>query len=214
MSVTDFDFNTADSGYVRKQGFMYSTGIGANKCIIAKNSAIGREDRVVLRYNTSGIGAGATVTQIEISVWHSSAQPTPQSTSSTTLVGSWCGASLDGSANDFNASGASDTYTDLLPYGDGDWADLGTDGVNVTGITDVQIRDTTGPAGSYGHAFNTTKQNMQLRVTYTPAATANIMLRPLLGVGCWILGLLGVHLTPQRLWAKIAPRKRLVFQPL
>jgi hypothetical protein len=173
-----FNFTDADSGYVQLQAITYSIGTGYGNCTIQKIPSTGTDKRTVQRFDTSSISDSATVTKVEWFRRDSLAQSLPFPNATTFRIGSWCGAALDASANDYNATGALDCGIDVYnSYLDGDWIDLADGGydptsyVSLTGITDIQIRDTHSIKETSQWSFNTSKSKCQLRVTYTVPAT-------------------------------------------
>ena len=172
--VDIFSFNNSDSGYVKLVGAVYSFATGWQNCIIQKYTLLRNQTRAIMRFNTATIPDDATIDIVELYAYHRLAQPSPSSLDSATHIGSWCGAALDASANDYNAPGSLDISFNIIPFGNA-WIDLSSAGpdptgyVNKTGYTDIQIRDTSiGPAAAYGYNFNDTKadEKCKLRVTY------------------------------------------------
>lgn len=186
MPTVEFDFNDSDSGYIQSSGFFYSVGTGYANVLVSYNSGTGARRRSIMRFDTSSLGAGAIITKVEIFNQFALSSPANPPSAGNVLIGSWCGASLNATANDYNASGAINLGFDMAAAPDATWIDLAVyssldpiPGINKTGITDLMYQDNSIGGLNTGKNWNTAKSKCKMRITLA----GDLKTRCLLGAG-------------------------------
>lgn len=177
----------------------YVAYTGSSSVSYSGNPSTGAYERGFLNFDTSVIGAGATVTMVEIYVINNIVQPSVGPTTSYMYIGQFIEGSLDGNVGEWN--GGSLIWVVLsftrANFPDG-WKDLSEGGygdatgyVDVTGETDIRFYGTRGDKTAWGQNLNQVKDKCKLRVTYTVPVSGKR--RTLMGVGLEFLGMLWVN---------------------
>lgn len=181
MSTT-FDFTDGVSGYVQKLtnffGDTYSVGAGWGLCgaRFYYNIATGitYNKHAIFQFDTSSIGAGATIQTVEFKPIDGASQPAGATNPDAwlMLIGNWIGATLDASAADWGGGNVMRTIGSTLSSGT--WYDLAADGADPTpyvdgsGTTDIALWINKNTSGTdWARNFNQDRDKCQLRVTYT-----------------------------------------------
>lgn len=182
-SVVEFNFVDGKSGkitYTPPTFYMAATGYAS--CQTGQNTTLGQKWRAFFNFDTSSLPDNALIEKVEFLVRLNTGQPSgePENTYIKFSIGTFIGAALNGTAEEFNGGTLMVTST-AEPY-DNTWLDLNQDlggpetYVNRSGDTDIKVWDDSvrgsGDA-SWGLNLNTSKGKCKLRITYTvPSATA------------------------------------------
>jgi len=160
----------------------YVAATGSGNCQTGQQTLSGEKWRAFFNFNTSSIPNHAQIEFVGFLIYLSKTQPfgEPEIYRLKFSIGTFIGAALDGTADEFNA-GTLMVTLDSKP-GHGTMLDLDQDGhgpeayVNRTGETDVKVwDDSTQGSGqsSWGLDFNRKFAKCRLHIMYTvPAATA------------------------------------------
>lgn len=189
MPSSVFAFTDANSGKItKKTGFSttYTAATGSSNCQCGRDTNPPGFDNdwlwyAFFQFDTSALPNNAIILSADILVILAAVQPggAPDTRAHSFYVGDFIGAALNGTAAEFTGGNLVQTISDVS---DSTYYDIGTTNVNVSGNTDVCIRDeSVKGAGddAWGRSFNTTKVKCELRVNYgLPGQKL-----PLLGVG-------------------------------
>ncbi len=182
-SVVEFNFVDGKSGkitYTPPTFYMAATGYAS--CQTGQNTTLGQKWRAFFSFDTSSLPDNALIQKVEFLVRLNTGQPSgePENTYIKFSIGTFIGAALNGTPDEFNGGTLMVTLT-AEPY-DNTWLDLNQDlgspesYVNRAGDTDIKVWDDSvrgGGDASWGLNFNTSKAKCKLRITYTvPSATA------------------------------------------
>jgi len=169
-----FTFDDSNSGYITKQGVVYTKKTGWADCDIAKTPLTNYEKRAFFHFDCSTMPKHPIrkIKKVEFLREDDVVQPPLQPLNTDILIGSWIAPSLEAGAADF--TGGNSMFLNILQspaYGDDQWINLSDGGADPTaycdpdGWTDIAIRDTSVTVNATGHAFNNVRLKCKLRLT-------------------------------------------------
>jgi len=160
----------------------YVAATGSAECQTGQSTLSGQKWRAFFSFNTSSIPNNAQIESVGFLICLAKNQPfgMPQYYRLKFSIGTFIGAALDGTVEEFNAGALMVTLEDKPAHGT--LLDLDEDGhgpeayVNLTGETDIKVWDDSiqgSGDSSWGIDFNQKYQACQLHIMYTvPEATA------------------------------------------